>query len=84
MRRTPLVFEGEEKAHLDDLLASGVIQPSASAWASPPVLVRKKDGSIRLCVDYRQLNARTVRDAFPLPRIEDALDALGKAKYFFF
>ncbi|XP_056003435.1 uncharacterized protein LOC130049612 [Ostrea edulis] len=56
MRRTPAVFQGEEEGHLDKMLEAGVIQPSSSDWASAPVLVRKKDGNVRWCVDYRALN----------------------------
>ncbi|KAK7898384.1 hypothetical protein WMY93_019237 [Mugilogobius chulae] len=59
-----------------------VIRESSSPYASPIVIVKKKDGSIRLCVDYRQLNSKTRRDAFPLPRIEESLDALCGAKWF--
>ena len=71
MRRTLLGFDKEEKTHLDDLLASGVIRPSSSPWASPPVLIRKKDGRVRYCIDYRALNNVTVKDAFPLPNTDE-------------
>ncbi|GFO16517.1 Pol polyprotein [Plakobranchus ocellatus] len=76
MRRTPIHFKGEEDVHLDKMLEARVVQPSVSEWASPPVLVRKRDGSVRWCVDYRALNKITRKDVFPLPRIEDCVDAL--------
>ena len=72
----------EVKQHLQDLLDKGVIRPSQSNYASPIVLVRKKNGALRMCVDYRQLNAKVKRDAYPLPRIDESLDILGGAKYF--
>ena len=72
----------EVKEHLRDLLNKGVIRPSQSNYASPVVLVRKKNGVLRMCGDYRQLNAKVKRDAFPLPRIEESLDVLGGAKMF--
>ena len=60
----------------------GVVQPSASAWASPIVIVPKKDGTSRFCVDFRRVNAVTKKDVYPLPRIDDILDTLGGAQYF--
>ena len=82
MRRTPLGFESEEEKHLRSMLDCGVIRPSASEWSSPPVLVRKKDGGVRWCIDYRSLNKVTVKDVFPLPLIEECLDTLSGTKFF--
>ena len=64
------------------MMNKGVVQPSTSAWASPIVLVPKRDGSLRFCIDYRKLNAITKKDVYPLPRIDDILDTLGQACYF--
>ena len=64
------------------MLASDVIRPSNSPWASLVVMVRKKDGSLRFCVDFQQVNAATVKDAHPLPRIDNLLDALHGARWF--
>ena len=72
----------EVREHIQSLLDQGIIQKSVSSFASPIVPVRKKDGSLRFCVDYRKLNEKTVRDAFPLPRIEESLEALGGSKWF--
>ena len=69
-------------AFIDELLKNGQIRPSSSPWAAPLLMVPKKDGSTRLCVDLRRLNAVTTRDQYPLPRTDDALDALGTAKWF--
>lgn len=81
-RRIPPTQYQEVKDHIKDLLSRGIITESHSAWASPIVLVRKKDGSLRMCVDYRQLNAKTHKDAFPLPRIDESFDAMKGAKWF--
>ena len=78
----PYAARQEIAAQLSKMQDGGVIQPSKSSWASPVVLVRKRDGSLRFCVDYRALNSVTKPDVFPLPRIDDLLDKLGKAKYF--
>ncbi|XP_038062329.1 uncharacterized protein LOC119732798 [Patiria miniata] len=72
----------EVRKHIQELLEAGVVQESVSPWASPIVVVRKRDQSIRLCIDYRRLNAVTTKNSFPLPRIDESLQALGKAKYF--
>ena len=80
-RQNPAVHR-EEMAQVQQMLPSNVIRPSNSPWASPVVMVRKRDGSLRFCVDFRQLNAATVKDAHPLPRIDDLLDALHGAKWF--
>ena len=72
----------EEMAQVQQMLANDVIRPSNSLWASPVVMVRKKDGSLCFCVNFRQLNAATVKDAHPLPRIDDLLDALHGARWF--
>jgi transposase InsO family protein len=64
-----------------NLLRNGLIEPSFSPWGSPVLLVQKKDGSQRMCIDYRKLNALTKKDAYPLPLIEDCLERLKDAKY---
>lgn len=82
MRRTPVCFAAEEEAHLQKMLKAGVIQESTSDWASAPVLIRKRDGSVRWCIDYRALNEVTVKDVFPLPLIDDCLDTLSGSIWF--
>lgn len=81
-RKIPPSQYQEVRQAISQMEEAGVIRPSKSPYASPIVVVTKKDGSLRICVDYRKLNSCSTRDAFPLPRIEDALEALGQAKYF--
>ena len=81
-RRIPPGQYQEAKEHIQKLLSQGIIRESHSPYSSPIVLVRKKNGSLRMCVDYRKLNAKTVRDAYPLPRIEESFDALQGASWF--
>ena len=72
----------EVKDHIQKLLEDDIIQESHSPYASPVVILRKKDGVMRVCVDYHKLNEKTIRDAFPLPRIEESLGAVGNAEWF--
>ena len=81
-RRTPMAFIHEEKAAIDKLLEAGVIQESTSPWGSPIVLVRKKDGSVRPCVDYRRVNAVTKADCYPIPKVQECLDTVAGAAVF--
>ena len=69
-------------AQVQQMLTNGVIRPSNSPWASPVVMVKKKDRSLRFCVGFRQLNAAAIKDAHPIPRIDDLLDALHGARCF--
>ena len=73
-RRIPPQMYDEVKAHIQEMLDLGAIRHSNSPWASAIVLVRKKDGRLRFCIDLRKLNNRTVKDAYSLPRIETLLD----------
>jgi len=70
------------KKQIEDLLEKKFIRPSASPWGAPVLLVKKKDGSSRLCVDCRQLNKLTIKNKYPLPRIDDLLDQLRGATVF--
>ena len=72
----------EVRSLLQDMLERKIIRRSASPYASPVVLVRKKSGALRLCIDYRQLNKITVKDSFPIPRIDESLEVMDGAKYF--
>ena len=80
-KHVPLAHDEERKA-IEDLLHKGVIRKSTSPWASPMVLLKKKSGAIRPCADYRKLNALVKPDGFPLPRIQDCLDAVAGATLF--
>ncbi len=81
-RRLPLMKKQEAEKIVQDMQEQGVIEPSSSPWSSPVVLVRKKDGSSRFCVDYRKLNDVTHKDSYPLPRIDDTLEALAGSSLF--
>ena len=81
-RRPPLSKQEEMSRLVQDMLTDGVIEPSSSAWSSPVVLVAKKDGRLRFCVDYHRLNEVTKKDCYPLPRVDDTLDALSRAQWF--
>ena len=81
-RRIPPCKREEVHELLQDMLRSKVIQPSSSPWASLVVLVKKKDGSTRFCIDYRKVNSITHKDAYPLPRIDNTLDTLSESQWF--
>ena len=70
------------KEQLKDLLEKRFIRPSMSPWGAPVLFVRKKDGSLRMCIDYRQLNKVTIKNKYPLPRIDDLFDQLQSARCF--
>ena len=81
-RQIPVQLQSEVRKCLDNWLKQGIIRPSKSPYASQVVIVRKKTGEIRLCVDFRKLNAISIRDSFPLPRVEEALQAVQAAVWF--
>ena len=81
-RRIPYFQQDEVQQDISAKEAAGIVRKSTSPWAFPIVVVRKKDGSARICVDYRRLNDVPKKDAHPLPRIDDIFDALRGAKYF--
>ena len=82
VRRIPPHRREEVKGLLNQMLERGVVEPSSSPWAPPVVLVQKRDGSTRFCVDYRKLNQVTRKDAYPLPRIDMTLDTLHGSLWF--
>ena len=80
-RQNPLV-RAQEQSQVKEMVRDGVIRFSISPWASPVVMVKKKGGSMRFCVDFRKVNDATIKDAHPLPRIDDTLESLHRAKFF--
>ena len=80
-RMSPQKIKKEEDC-VTDMLAGGQIEPSDSPWSAPVVLMTKKDGGTRFCVDYRRLNIATVKDTYPLPRIDNTLDMLASKQWF--
>jgi hypothetical protein len=80
--RMPLKELAELKIQLQELLDKGFIQPSSSPWGCPAIFVKKKDKTLRLCVDYRPLNEVTIKNKYPLPRIDLLFDQLARAKVF--
>ena len=72
----------ELKQQLQELTESGFVRPSTSLWGAPVLFVKKKDGSLRMCIDYRMLNSVTIKNKYPLPRIDDLFDQLRGASMF--
>ena len=81
-KRFPIYLQ-ESDNEVQKMLDARIVESSISEFSSPPVLVRKKDGSIRFCIDYRKLNQATVKDSYPLPRINEAIYSIGRDAKFF-
>ena len=79
--RVPMAWQGQVRQEIQSMLKLGVIEPSDSPWASPIVPVKKKDGTIRLCIDYRKLNSVTSDDTYQMPRVDELIENLGDAVY---
>jgi hypothetical protein len=82
LRKSPYYIKEELEAHIHEMEDAGIIQPSESPWRQQIVPVQKSDGKWRICVDYRKINEKTIKDAYPMPRIEENLDALSGSKWF--
>ena len=81
-RHIPLPLLEEVRTSLQDMLEAGAIHPSQSPWCNVVVLVQKKDGTLHFCLDFRHLNARTEKDSYSLPRIQEALESMGGSAHF--
>ncbi|CAC5369044.1 unnamed protein product [Mytilus coruscus] len=79
--RIPHAIRADVKLAIDEMLELGVIEPSISPWSAPIVPIRKHDGTLRICVDYRKINQITIFDAYPIPRMEELFEKLGEAKF---
>ena len=79
--RVPHAYRDMVESELKEMLDGGIIEPSASQWSASMVLVTKKDGSLRICVDYCRLNGVSQVNAYPMPRVDELLDRLGKANF---
>jgi len=82
MHCLPEALKETVQTEVQHMLENNIIRPSTSPWSYPEVMVRKKDGTWRFCIDYRKLNLATYRDAYPLPRIDATLDSLAGCRYF--
>ena len=82
LRRHPMAHLPQIDEHVDEMLRHNIIEPAASPWCSNVVLVKKADGGLRFCIDYRQLNELTYKDTYPLPKIDMCLNALGGSRFF--
>ena len=80
--RFPNGLREDGEKQIEEMMKRDVVEPSSSPWASPVVLDKKKDGTYKFCMDYRKLNSVTIKDSYPLPTIDDTMDALAGARCF--